>query len=186
MFQNFNNFLGGTMKSVLKLFLLLLFPLASIEAGQFDKPVFIEEFIGQMKFVQNRLTQLAEAIPEDKYNWKPAEDVRSFGEVFIHTAEANIYFITLITGDKNDFSERTETADKKSSLDKLNKSYDYVEKKVGSLTEDDLNREIEAFGMKFTVRNFLVTFLNHGHEHLGQLIAYSRMNGITPPWSMTE
>jgi hypothetical protein len=38
--------------------------------------------------------------------------------------------------------------------------------------------------MKFSVRNFMVTMIAHLHEHLGQSIAYARMNGVTPPWSM--
>jgi hypothetical protein len=45
---------------------------------------------------------------------------------------------------------------------------------------------VEAFGMKFSLRNFMITILNHNHEHLGQSIAYARMNGVVPPWSMKE
>jgi uncharacterized damage-inducible protein DinB len=54
------------------------------------------------------------------------------------------------------------------------------------LTEDDLNREVEFFGMKSSLRNFLVSGIGHLHEHLGQSIAYARMNGVTPPWSRKE
>lgn len=174
------------MRSVLYFFLLMLIPLNFLKAEISDKPVFIQEFIGQMEFVQSRLVQMAEAIPGDKYNWTPAEGVRSVGEVFIHTAEANYYFMSLITGNKSGMSKDKSSTDKSSSLDMLSNSFNHVRSTAENLTEDDLNREIEAFGMKFSVRNFLVTFLNHGHEHLGQLIAYARMNGVTPPWSVQE
>ena len=68
----------------------------------------------------------------------------------------------------------------------LEKSFDAVKDAASKLTEVDLNREVEAFGMKFSLRNFMITTLNHNHEHLGQSIAYARMNGIIPPWSMKE
>ena len=51
------------------------------------------------------------------------------------------------------------------------------------ITESDLEKNIHVFGMDMTLRNFMVSSLNHMHEHLGQSIAYARSNGITPPWS---
>ncbi len=121
-------------------------------------------------------------MPEDKYTWTPAEGVRSVGEVYIHVAEANYYFFSIITGNKTDVSSNNKT-DKKTVLAMLEKSFEFVKETAGGFTEEDLNREVEAFGMKFSVRNFMITLLNHMHEHLGQSIAYARMNGVTPPWS---
>jgi uncharacterized damage-inducible protein DinB len=51
------------------------------------------------------------------------------------------------------------------------------------ITEADLEKNVHFFGMDMTLRNFMVSSLNHMHEHLGQSIAYARSNGITPPWS---
>jgi uncharacterized damage-inducible protein DinB len=151
-----------------------------------EQPVFVKEFLGQVDFVKGRLMQLAEAMPEDKYSWKPGEGVRSVGEVYVHAAEANYYFLGLMSGTKTDMDESSSETDKKTALAMIEKSFDVVKDAAGKFTEEDLNREVEAFGMKFSVRNFMVTFLNHNHEHLGQSIAYARMNGIIPPWSMKE
>jgi uncharacterized damage-inducible protein DinB len=89
-------------------------------------------------------------------------------------------------GEQPDFSKSSKETDKKSAMSTMDKSFDVVKEAASKFTEEDLNKEIEAFGMKFTVRNFMVTFLNHCHEHLGQAIAYARMNGVVPPWSQKE
>ena len=151
-----------------------------------DEPIFVKEFIGQMDFVKGRLIQLAEAMPEDKYNWSPGEGVRTVGEVFVHDAEANYYLISQMKGTKPDMNQEKRPTDKKSALMMLEKSIEAVKEAASKLTEDDLNKEVEAFGMKFSLRNFMITMLNHNHEHLGQSIAYARMNGVVPPWSMKE
>ena len=164
---------------------ILLFTLSAaiIAKPSGDGPIFVQEFIGQMDFVKGRLIQLAEAIPEDKYSWSPGEGVRSVGEVFIHDAEANYYLISLMKGSKPDMKEEKHENDKKHALEMLTKSIEAVKEAAGKLTENDLNREVDAFGMKFSLRNFMITILNHNHEHLGQAIAYARMNGVVPPWS---
>lgn len=174
------------MKRLMFILIFALFSFNLLAYQPADVPVFIKEFQGQVDFVKGRLMQLAEAVPEDKYAWTPAEGVRTAGEVFIHTAKANYFFMSLITGDKSKMSGEKIPSDKKTALSMLEISFDYVKETAGNFTETDLNREIEAFGMKFSVRNFLVTFLNHCHEHLGQSIAYARINGVTPPWSNQE
>lgn len=154
-----------------------------LTSASFAEPVFVNEFLGQLDFIKGRLIQLAEAMPEEKFTWTPEEGVRSVGEVYTHAAEANYYFLSIITGNKSDRDQSNQTNDKKSALTMLEKSFEVFKEAAGNFTEEDLNREVEAFGMKFSVRNFMITMLNHNHEHLGQSIAYARMNGVTPPWS---
>jgi len=167
----------------LVLFLAILFttPIAFAE-----QPIFVKEFLGQIDFVKGRLTQLAEAMPEDKYSWTPGEGVRSVGEVYVHVAESNYYMLSLVKGEKPDMSSSESKADKKTALEMMEKAFAVVKESAAQFSEEDLNREIEAFGMKFSVRNFMVTMIAHLHEHLGQSIAYARMNGVTPPWSAQE
>ncbi len=167
----------------LVLFLAILFttPIAFAE-----QPVFVQEFLGQIDFVKGRLMQLAEAMPEDKYDWTPGEGVRSVGEVYVHAAESNYYMLSLVKGEKLDMSSSESKADKKTALEMMEKAFAIVKESAAQFSEEDLNKEIDAFGMKFTVRNFMVTMIAHLHEHLGQSIAYARMNGVTPPWSAQE
>lgn len=154
-----------------------------------DQPDFVKEFIGQMDYVQGKILQLEEAMPQDKFDWRPEKGVRSVGEVNLHMALSNYLFIKTSGGtvpsDINlDFSKWDyQTKDKKEIAAIIKRSFDDAKKYASSLTESDLNKEVEFFGNKMTERNFMVTMLSHLHEHLGQSIAYARMNGVTPPWS---
>ena len=167
----------------LVLFLAILFttPIAFAE-----QPIFVKEFLGQIDFVNGRLTQLAQAMPEDKYSWTPGEGVRSVGEVYVHVAQSNYYMLSLVKGEKPDMNQSESETDKKTALAMMEKAFSVIKEEAAKFSEEDLNKEIEAFGMKFSVRNFMVTMIAHLHEHLGQSIAYARMNGVTPPWSSQE
>lgn len=178
---------------ILLVFLSLLFTISALA----QKPVLVEEFVGQAAFVQGRITQLAEAVPQSAYEWRPAEGVRSVSEVYLHAAFGNYIFVIVSGGTvpeevgfEMDFSKasawETQTTDKTVVLEKVNESFEILKERIGNLTEEDLNREVEIFGMKMSVRNFAITMIAHLHEHLGQSIAYARINGVTPPWSKSE
>lgn len=157
--------------------------------------VIVNEFIGQTEFVRGRLTQLAEAMPEATYQWRPMEGVRSVCEVYLHAAFSNYACVTVSGGTVPesvgfvmDFSKahdwETQTTDKAAVIEKLNESFDILKKRIAELTQEDLDREVEVFGMTMSVRNFIISMIAHAHEHLGQGIAYARMNDVTPPWSV--
>jgi uncharacterized damage-inducible protein DinB len=151
----------------------------------------LAEFMGQINFAEGRLTEMAKAIPEDKYSWRPAEGIRSTGEIFRHVTLANYGFgkmAGLVSSDESEEKpdmKKLEQAitDKEGIIQDLGKSFESMKSTVGELSSEDLNKQIQVFGMEMTIRNFVVTMLNHMHEHLGQSIAYARMNGIAPPWS---
>jgi len=162
-----------------------------------EQPAFVKEYLGQMEYVEGKLTQLAEAMPEDAYNWRPMEDVRSVGEVYIHTAFGNYLWITMGGGkvpedagfvpDPSKIHEwDTQTTDKKKIIEIMKKSFSAMKDYAKNLTEDDLNSEVDFFGTKTSLRNVLVSGIGHLHEHLGQSIAYARMNKVVPPWSKNE
>jgi len=93
-------------------------------------------------------------------------------------------------GFEMDFSKAnawdTQSTDKTVILEKINESFVILKERIGILTEEDLNREVEVFGMKMSTRNFIITMIAHAHEHLGQSVAYARINNVTPPWSKSE
>jgi uncharacterized damage-inducible protein DinB len=151
-----------------------------------EQPVFVKEFLGQIDFVKGRIMQLADAMPEETYSWTPGEGVRSVGEVYVHIAQSNYYMLSLLKGEKPGMTQSKSETDKKTALAMMEKSFEVIKEAASGFSEEDLNKEIEAFGMKFSVRNFMVTMIGHLHEHLGQSIAYARMNGVTPPWSAQE
>jgi uncharacterized damage-inducible protein DinB len=143
----------------------------------------------QVDQAQEKLMALAKAIPADKYGWRPGEGVRSVGEVFNHVASANYFFPTLWGGkvpagvDPQSL-EKTMSGDKDKTIDTLQKSFDNVRQAIQAVPEADLNRKIKIFGHDATVRDAMLIVVTHGHEHLGQSIAYARSNGVVPPWSV--
>ena len=162
-----------------------------------DAEVIKKEFLGQIEFVQGRLSQLAGAMPQSTMEWSPMEGVRSVSEVYLHAAFANYICVTVSGGTvpddigfTMDFSKINEwdtgTTDKAEVIEDMNESFDILKKRIAELTEEDLDREVEVFGMTFSVRNFVVTMIAHCHEHLGQGVAYARMNGVVPPWSVKQ
>ena len=159
--------------------------------------VVVNEFVGQTEFIQGRLSQLAGAMPESTFEWRPTDGVRSVSEVYLHAAFANYICVTMSGGSVPDevgfvmdFSKAndwdTQTTDKAAVIEKMNQSFDILKKRIGELNQEDLDREVEVFGMTMSVRNFIISMIAHSHEHLGQGIAYARMNDVTPPWSAKQ
>jgi len=162
-----------------------------------QETVLVKEFVGQVEYVKGKVLQLAEAMPQSTYEWRPEEGVRSVSEVYLHIAFSNYMTVKITggtipedTGFEMDFSKEhvwdIQTTDKTVILEKLNESFATLKERIKSLTEEDLNREIEAFGMKQSTRNFIISMIGHTHEHLGQSIAYARTNHVTPPWSKSQ
>lgn len=81
--------------------------------------------------------------------------------------------------------EKTVT-DKKEILEFIKKSFAFAHDKISSIKDEDLDKEVDFFGMKISMRHLLLKMAGHCHEHLGQLVAYARTNGITPSWSKKE
>jgi uncharacterized damage-inducible protein DinB len=145
--------------------------------------------------VEKKMLDLARAIPEDKYAWRPAAGVRSVGEVLMHVAADNYLMPAAIgfpadpaTGVKGS-DYKTAVAFEKRTLDKagtiaeLEKSFAFVKKSLDGTSSDKLNAPVLMFGMSLTSQKAWIMTTTHVHEHLGQLIAYARSNGIAPPWS---
>lgn len=147
---------------------------------------FRDMFLDQLKDVETKVVGLAKAVPEEKYNWRPEEGVRSVKEVFLHIAFAN-YFLPSFIGAKlpAGISPAMETApaDKAKVLETVKSSFAHIRKVVSNLPDADLDKQTKFFGQEMTYREMLFLTANHMHEHLGQSIAYARTNHVTPPWS---
>jgi len=169
--------------------LTLLFALGSPALGQDDTmaPGYLGSLTRDFGFVSGRLVELAEAIPADKYGWRPAEGVRSVSELFMHVAMAN-YFLGGHVGiampqDLDRDAEKNVTK-KEDVIAALKASQKHVLEGIATKTEADLEPTAEFFdGQQHPIRDYCLVLSSHSHEHLGQAIAYARMNGVVPPWS---
>jgi uncharacterized damage-inducible protein DinB len=144
------------------------------------------EILAQFDDAATKLLQLAEAIPAEKYAWRPAAGVRSVSQVLMHVSGANSYILGMagvpaLAGLPQD-AENTVT-DKAQVIEQLRRSSDYVRAAIRAMPAADLDKPATLFGRPSTKRNVLLLTATHAHEHLGQLIAYGRANGVVPPWS---
>lgn len=139
--------------------------------------------------LQKKYTQLAEAIPADKFTWRPDPGARSVSELFLHVAAANYNIPTLMTGTEpaagfqRDGFEKS-TTDKAKVIDQLNKSFAYATAAVQKMSNADFAKAEKKLGPDANDGDVVYILVTHNHEHLGQSIAYARMNGITPPWTV--
>jgi uncharacterized damage-inducible protein DinB len=147
-----------------------------------------KELIGQLADAEQKFVALADATPADKYTWRPAPGVRSVSEVYMHMVGSN-YMIPGMAGVKRKpdvaLSQDMETkvTDKAQVVDLLRKSFAYAKQAVMDVPDAQMDASVNLFGTPSTNRGVLVLMATHAHEHLGQSIAYARMNGIVPPWS---
>ncbi|HKA36815.1 MAG TPA: DinB family protein [Thermoanaerobaculia bacterium] len=145
------------------------------------------EYIAEVDAVGQKLLDLANAMPADKYGWRPSPGVRSVGEVYVHLSGGNFTLpswmgVKLPEGISRDM-EKTIT-EKSKVVDLLKKSIENVKTMAAGMNDADLDKKVKAFGgREMTERQLMIRILNHMHEHLGQSIAYARSNGVTPPWS---
>ena len=153
------------------------------------KSGFRAEYLAQLADVEKKIVDLAGAVPQEKYGWRPGEGVRSVSEVYAHIAGANYFFMTFV-GVKmpvgmDPAMEKTMT-DKGKIAEMLKQSFNHVRQTVTDMPDASLDKETDMFGRTTTYRDALLTEMNHLHEHMGQSIAYARMNGIVPPWTAAE
>jgi uncharacterized damage-inducible protein DinB len=145
------------------------------------------EVLAEVMVQQDKFLRLANAIPADKFSWRPAPDVRSFAEVFLHVSAANYNLYKLVgtppPANLDVKSLEKSTTDKAKVVATLKDSYDHARKAITAMPDADLEKSMDWFGGKNTERGVLLFIVRHGAEHLGQSIAYSRMVGVTPPWT---
>jgi len=170
----------------------VLVPLAAVPATADETPDPVAsaraDWLGNFDFTIGRVGQLADAIPADKWAWRPAEGVRSVSEVVGHVAVGNYYLATFLGGSMPEgmSMESEKETDPAKLHEMLDASIAHVHQVVEGLTAAQLEEKVEFFGQQMTKRGILLVALGHVHEHLGQLIAYARMNGVVPPWTAAE
>ena len=170
------------MKKLLTIVSILL----SVQAfcqGQFQK-----ETAGSLTYLSGNVMKLAQAIPAEKYSWSPGAGVRTVAQVYVHIISANYFFASKL-GAKIPDGVNMETLEKdlktKDAIaNELKRSYEVATNAIKNTPDASLSTKVEfPFPGEFTNMSTILILLGHSNEHLGQLIAYARTNGIKPPWS---
>jgi uncharacterized damage-inducible protein DinB len=155
---------------------------------------FSADLVRAVSQVETKIVGLAEALSAAQYDWRPGEGVRSVGEVLLHVAADN-YFLpgaigvpapeaTNITAEYATVQAyENQKLDREATIAEVKASFDHLKRALSDVPEARMDETLSLFGQEFTVRSFMLLTTTHLHEHLGQLIAYARSNGVTPPWS---
>jgi uncharacterized damage-inducible protein DinB len=151
------------------------------------RPGFAAEYLAELTVSEDHLLRLAEAIPADKYTWRPASGVRSISEVLLHIAGSNFNLPRVLgLAPREGMVDRNydkSTTDKVKIVAALRESFRFLRNAIGRLTDADGDKKLSWFDGENTYRGVLYFMARHTGEHTGQLIAYARVNGVVPPWS---
>ena len=172
--------------------------LAGIAAPAHAQDVFTKDaaaavkasFLGDLDTLRGKFVALAEAFPPDKYTWRPMDGVRSVSEVLMLAAMEGYSFIPNSFGGKAaNLGTREEAAklrqltDKAQIIDHLNKGFAHAKKELEGLDASAMTGKRKVMGQDMSASQTALAIDGDLHEHLGQMIAYARMNHIVPPWS---
>ncbi|MEO8275831.1 MAG: DinB family protein [Thermoanaerobaculia bacterium] len=135
-----------------------------------------------------KIHDLANAIPEEKYGWKPVAGVRTVGEVVNHISGATYFFahamgVAMPADAPKDSEKGPEATSKKDVIAALDKAIAFGRANVVAAGPAELEAKHDFFGNQMSGRALFMASYGHMSEHLGQLIAYARSAGVTPPWS---
>ncbi|MEM8484509.1 MAG: DinB family protein [Bacteroidota bacterium] len=154
---------------------------ADVAAGEFAAG-----FFNRYEYTAMRYMRLAEALPAEVYSWSPGEGAMSVEKVYMHIIRYNYLYPEMlgIAVPAGIDMDQLESMTGKDTVDQyLEDSLAYVRKMVRGSSEADLQKMVNLYGNNTQAYNVYIQLQTHMSEHLGQLMAYARMNGITPPWS---
>jgi len=137
--------------------------------------------------MQQKFVSLAQAIPQEKYSWRPDPESRSIAEMFLHTAGAGFGFPKMIdVAAPADFQGKgfdKTTTDKAKIIEWLNKSFAHQIAAANGITNADYAKLVPKLGPGANQGDVIYLLVVHQHEQLGIAIAYARSVGVTPPWT---
>lgn len=152
------------------------------------------EYLADLDTLHSKFMALANAIPADKYSWRPAAGVRSVSEVFMHVVGEWYHWTPASIGGKAPAGFPTardslmaklqgleKTTTKADVIAELTKSWAHCKAQVANADASRLTGKYKPWGLSLDAAAF--SMAGDLHEHLGQLIAYSRSVGVKPPWS---
>ena len=166
-----------TKYGALALAVALMVPLAQAQPAKFQAA-----FGEDAGTLSKKFTGLAQVMA-GKYEWKPGQGVRSVGDVFNLIVEENGLLADALTGKTNTGTEPAPITDPGKMQEALKASYANLQKAITGLSDNDLQTRVKLFGEDMTKQDAVMLILEDQHEHLGQSIAYARINGVVPPWS---
>lgn len=131
------------------------------------------------------ITRSAEKVPESDYGFKPTDEVRSFGQLVGHVADAQYMFCSAAAGEKSPATgsvEKTKTS-KADLVQALKDAFAYCDKAYDGMTDAVAVQMVKLFGREQPKLGVLAFNSMHNYEHYGNMVTYMRLKNIVPPSS---
>jgi len=172
--------------------------------GAQDPAAYKSEYLAELQYTSNNVIALAKAMPAEKYGWRPGPGVRSVSEVYVHIAAGNFILLDIIgqkapedlygavkaSGRERPMALAKRNAELEKTVAEKQRVVALLERSLAAVREADekagaadLDKTVNFFGRDKTARAVFLRILVHVNEHMGQSVAYARVNGIVPPWS---
>ncbi|MDR8392447.1 DinB family protein [Aliifodinibius sp. S!AR15-10] len=147
---------------------------------------FKEQFLGQFNYA-SRVLELAKAMPAESYDWRPMDGVSSVQEVYTHIARYNFYYpqnsLGIPAPDDLNLDAIESITGKEEVVAILERSINHLKEAVNQMPVSKLSEQTELYGRTVDGQAVLMQLITHMSEHVGQSIAYARMNEVVPPWN---
>ncbi|OFW05327.1 MAG: hypothetical protein A3G20_00530 [Acidobacteria bacterium RIFCSPLOWO2_12_FULL_59_11] len=141
-----------------------------------------EELRRHWEATRNQIVRIAEAIPENKYDYRPTPEVRSFREQLLHLIGENYMYMGMAGGGNATAPQTENLKTREEILKALSESYDYGTKVLAGLNDQKAVETVTGFrGQQMLRLGVVITNIKDNHEHYGNLVTYLRLNGIVPP-----
>jgi len=141
----------------------------------------------QWNEIGRKLIDMAEDLPEDKYDYKPNPASRSFVEQLLHVSASMYFFTDLAEGKKaryGDDPKREELKTKAQVVAFVKKAVKDGADEIKAKGDAGMKGSVNAGGPRLTeVGDLAYGLIEHSGEHYGQLVVYYRANGMVPPES---
>lgn len=141
-----------------------------------------------LQMVQKKCVDLAQVLPNNKLTWRPSPDARSFAEVLLHVSAERYGILSMMGATPPSRIKPREleksTTDKDKIVAELNQSWDFAQKTINGMSNADFAKLLPKLGPQANEGDVVYILVADAHEHLGQLVAYSRENGVVPPWTV--
>jgi uncharacterized damage-inducible protein DinB len=156
---------------------------ASPLLAQSTSPGMAKEILAAWERAAADITDVAEAMPEERYDFKPTPDIRTFSDQLVHVAGVVQRFIDTAKGTKRESGDAHKTMPKAEVVRLLKETFQEGKEMIGSLTDAQLLEQVKfPFGDRMVTRyGFWMGPLYQVANHYGQLIVYLRLNDIVPP-----
>jgi uncharacterized damage-inducible protein DinB len=134
--------------------------------------------------VKNNIVKAAEKMPAENYSFKPTPDVRSYGQLIAHVADASGFFCGAISGAKAPAAgvEKGKTS-KEDIVAALKENLAFCDKAYDGLTDANAGETVKFFGSDRSKLNIASFNAMHDWEHYGNIVTYLRLKNIVPPSS---